>query len=86
MILELIPYVEKEWTRFTGGLFGAGGGAVLRAKAAMMIPRVGTIKRRLANTNAFRSGDMIEIDGWVLEVHKVTRKGLNLRVLGRKQP
>lgn len=87
IVLELIPYVEETHTRFTGGLFGAGGGAVLRAKAAMLIPRVATFTRRLAGPRPFNAGDQIELDGWLLEVRKIARKGrVQMVVVGRKEP
>ncbi len=85
---DLIPYVSKEWTSHSGRLFGAGGGAVLRAMAIIGIPRKAKLVNRLGNVlppkpGQLDEGDLFEIGGYLFRLKKKTRKEITLKIVGR---
>ena len=86
--MDLIPYVQKEWTSHGGRLFGVGGGAVLRAMAVIGVPRTARLVNRLGQDlppkpGQLDEGDLFEIGGYLFRLKKKTRKEITLKIVGK---
>lgn len=88
---DLIPYVEAAWIRPSGKLYGRGGGAVLRARAALGIGHVAAFRDRDADIEPPRVGELAPGDIWQLgdrlfRLRKMTHREITLRIAGKAAP